>query len=196
VPETAVFLLVEDNLDDIALLKRAFVKSRVNNPLKVVNNGPDAVDYLSGVGPYRNRREFPLPRIILLDINLPGMTGLEVLKWIRAQPNLVGIRVIMLTSSDAIRDVNEAYRLGANSFLIKPNDFDDLGEPYPSDKGILDLDRYGTTAIGSNRTHENEVTSGSVSLNGVVPEPSTFALGLVGALLSLFWRQRYSIVKE
>ena len=125
-PETAVFLLVEDNENDVALLKRAFAKSKILNPLLVVKNGVEAMAYLEGSGRYRNRQEFPLPRIILLDIKLPGINGLEVLKWIREQPSLKAIRVIMLSSSDLVRDVNTAYQLGANSFLIKPNEFDDL----------------------------------------------------------------------
>src|SRR5579862_1520925 len=111
--QTAAFLLVEDNADDIDLLKRAFAKSKILNPLLVVRNGDDAMAYLEGSGRYRNRQEFPLPRVILLDIKMPGMSGLDVLKWIREQPNLKGIRVIMLTSSDAVRDVNAAYQLGA-----------------------------------------------------------------------------------
>jgi CheY-like chemotaxis protein len=126
VPEPAVFLLVEDSQNDIELLRRAFAKCRVMNPLQVVKNGAEAMAYLAGAGRYRNRQEFPLPKIVLLDIKMPGVSGLEVLKWIREQRSLSGIRVIMLTSSDAVRDVNEAYRLGANSFLMKPNDFDDL----------------------------------------------------------------------
>jgi CheY-like chemotaxis protein len=126
VPETAVFLLVEDNDDDIVLLRRAFAKCRLLNPLHVVKNGAEAISYLDGVGCYRNRQEFPLPRIILLDIKMPGMNGLEVLRWIREQPHFGGIRIIMLTSSDSVRDVNAAYQLGANSFLVKPNDFEDL----------------------------------------------------------------------
>jgi CheY-like chemotaxis protein len=126
VTEAAAFLLVEDNEDDIILLKRAFAKCRVLNPLKVVKNGSEAMAYLEGSGRYRDRQEFPLPRLVLLDIKMPGIDGLEVLKWIRQHPSHRSLRVIMLTSSDAIRDVNAAYQLGANSFLIKPNDFDDL----------------------------------------------------------------------
>jgi len=83
--QAAAFLLVEDNDDDIALMKRAFEKCRVLNPLVVVQSGVQAMAYLEGSGRYRNRQEFPLPRIVLLDFKMPGMTGLEVLKWIREQ---------------------------------------------------------------------------------------------------------------
>lgn len=124
--ENAVFLLVEDSDDDIALLKRAFAKSRIINPLQIVKNGMDALAYLEGTGHFRDRDRFPIPRLILLDLKLPGMDGLEVLAWIREQAFLKGIRVIVLTASDLVRDVTAAYQLGANSFLIKPNDFDDL----------------------------------------------------------------------
>ena len=80
----------------------------------------EAVDYLSGLGKYSNRAEYPLPSLILLDIKMPGLDGLEVLRWVRSQPGLKTIRVVMLTTSSDIRDVNTAYQLGANSFLTKP----------------------------------------------------------------------------
>lgn len=125
-PDTAVFLLVEDNEDDVVFLRRAFDKCRVLNPLIVVKNAIEAMAYLEGTGRYRNRFEFPLPRLILLDLKLPGIDGFELLKWIRDQPLLRAIRVIVLTSSTLNTDVNRAYQLGANSFLVKPNDFEDL----------------------------------------------------------------------
>ena len=75
-----------------------------------------------------NRAEFPLPRLILLDLNLPGSNGFAVLKWIRAQPGLSSIIVVVLTSSDHIQDVNRAYQLGANSFMVKPMDFENIVE--------------------------------------------------------------------
>jgi CheY-like chemotaxis protein len=82
------------------------------------------MDYLSGEGRYANRAEYPLPALVLLDLKMPGMDGFEVLRWIRQQPGIRGLRVVVLSGSDAMQDVNLAYQLGANSFLIKPVDFD------------------------------------------------------------------------
>jgi CheY-like chemotaxis protein len=90
----------------------------------VAQTGEEAVAYLSGEGRYRNRTEFPLPALVLLDLKMPGMDGFDVLKWVREQPGLSLLRVVVLTSSDSMRDVNLAYQLGANSFLVKPVDFD------------------------------------------------------------------------
>lgn len=119
-------MVVEDNEDHILLIRRAFSKSKVVNPLQVVRSGEDAIAYLEGVGRFSNRAEFPLPAIILLDLKLTGVDGFDVLRWIRQQPALRAIRVVVLTSSNAIRDVNLAYQLGANSFLVKPVDFEDF----------------------------------------------------------------------
>jgi CheY-like chemotaxis protein len=126
VPEAAAFLIVEDNEEDVVLLKRAFEKCGLANPIQVVKNGVEAMAYLAGGGRYRNRAEFPLPKLILLDLKLPGIDGFEVLEWIRKQPEFSSIRVVVLTSSTLMSDVNKAYQLGANSFLVKPTDFDDL----------------------------------------------------------------------
>lgn len=120
----ALILLVEDNADDAALLRRAFIKARVTNPLHLARSGEEALAYLSGSGRYADRNEFPLPSLVLLDLNMPGMDGFGVLRWIRQDPVLKGLRVVVLSSSDSMRDVNQAYQLGANSFLIKPADFD------------------------------------------------------------------------
>ncbi len=120
----ALFLLVEDRDDDVLLIKRAFIKANVLNPLHVVSTGEEAIAYLRGVGKYRNRQEFPLPSLVLLDIKMPGLDGFQVLEWIREDPDLRALRVVILTSSDDMHDVNRAYKLGANSFLIKPIDFE------------------------------------------------------------------------
>lgn len=125
-PDEAIILLVEDRGNDILLIRKALAKGEIINPLQVVRDGPEAIAYLSGEGKYGNREEFPLPALVLLDLKMPGMDGFEVLKWIRQQPGLSALRVIVLTSSDESRDVNEAYRLGANSFLVKPMDFTDF----------------------------------------------------------------------
>jgi CheY-like chemotaxis protein len=90
----------------------------------VVSSGEEAVSYLNGTGKYQNRAEFPLPQLILLDLNMPGMSGLDLLRWIRQDPQLCKLRVIVLSGSDAIRDINEAYAAGANSFLVKPADLE------------------------------------------------------------------------
>jgi CheY-like chemotaxis protein len=124
--DQALFLLVEDNEDHVLLIRRAFAKTKVVNPLQVVRTGEDAIAYLEGTGRFSNRAEFPLPAVILLDLKLIGMDGFEVLRWIRQQPNLRAARVVVLTSSNEIRDVNLAYQLGANSFLVKPVDFEDF----------------------------------------------------------------------
>src|SRR5215469_4123190 len=124
--EHAVILLAEDEEDYVLLIKHAFDKANIPNPLHVVWNGQEAISYLKGDGKYSNRDEYPLPDLLLLDLKMPRMNGFEVLKWLRAQPGLSSLRVLVLTSSDQIRDVNEAYQLGANSFLVKPSDFEDV----------------------------------------------------------------------
>ena len=122
-PETKVILLAEDRDDDIALITKSFERAGVTTPVFVVRDGEEAVMYLSGVGRYASRDEYPLPNLLLLDLKMPRMDGFEVIKWIRAQPGLRNLVIVVLTSSEAIRDVNRAYELGANSFLVKPMEF-------------------------------------------------------------------------
>jgi len=123
--DQAVVLLAEDRDDDVALIRKAFAKAYVTNPLQVVRDGEEATSYLSGEGKYADRSKHPFPRLMLLDLKMPRVDGFEVLRWIRQQPGLSALRVVVLTGSDAIRDVNVAYRLGANSFMVKPMDFED-----------------------------------------------------------------------
>ena len=122
--DRALILVVEDNEFDLMLIRRAFAKAKVLNPLFTVNSGEQAIAYFKGEGPFANREEYPLPDLVLLDLRLRGITGLDVLKWIREQPGLRALRVVMLTGSAATEDINTAYQLGANSFLVKPMDFD------------------------------------------------------------------------
>lgn len=122
----AIILLAEDDEDYVVLIKKVFATAHIPNPVHVVWNGEEAIAYLKGEGKFSNRDEYPLPDIFLLDLKMPRVNGFEVLKWVRQQPQLAALRILVLTSSDQIRDVNEAYRLGANSFLVKPFDFEDF----------------------------------------------------------------------
>ena len=123
-----LILLAEDREDEVLLIRRAFREANFVNPLHVVPDGEEAIAYLEGKGKYANREEYPLPALLLLDLKMPRKDGLEVLDWIRHQPQLSALRVVMLTASDHISDVNRAYQLGANSFLVKPVDFHDFVE--------------------------------------------------------------------
>ncbi|MEG4576438.1 response regulator [Microcoleus sp. N3A4] len=122
-------LLVEDNPVDILLMKRAF-RDRIftNTSLQIVRDGDAAVFYLNGDGEYCDRDRYPLPAIILLDLKLPRRSGHEVLVWLKQQPELKRLPVVMLTSSNQTFDVTQAYDLGVNSYLVKPVGFASLLE--------------------------------------------------------------------
>lgn len=110
------------------LIRRCLTRAHIFNPIQVVHNGDEVLAYLKAEGKFAKRDEFPLPTLLLLDLKMPGTDGFAVLQWIRQQPVLKALRVIVLTSSQDIRDVNEAYELGANSFLVKPMDFENFVE--------------------------------------------------------------------
>jgi CheY-like chemotaxis protein len=119
-------LLAEDDPNDVLLIQRAFQKAGLRDVLKVVRDGEQAIDYLSGHGPYANRERFPLPFLLLLDLKMPCIDGFEALQWIRAQPELKRLLVVVLTSSNLQADVDRAYDLGANSYLVKPVEFEEM----------------------------------------------------------------------
>jgi CheY-like chemotaxis protein len=118
-------LLVEDDHNDVLLIKRAFQKVNIANPIIVVNDGEQAISYLAGREPYVDRA---VPMLVLLDLKLPRKSGHEVLEWLRQQPNIKRLPVVVLTASSESSDVNRAYDLGANSYLVKPVTFDALVE--------------------------------------------------------------------
>jgi len=125
--DNATILLVEDNDNDVALIRRAFRKANVPNPLTVIGDGETAVRYLAGEGEYADRQRHPLPLFILLDLKLPRKSGHEVLAWVRAQPGEVRrTPVVVLTSSAERADVGRSYDTGVNSYLVKPVHFDAL----------------------------------------------------------------------
>ena len=122
--DSRLILLVEDDPNDVRLIQRALRKGGLLNPIEVARDGGRALDYLLGHGEYADRDRYPLPVLILLDLKLPKYSGHEVLEKLKTQPVLRRIPVVMLTSSEDSRDINRAYDLGANSYLVKPVRFD------------------------------------------------------------------------
>ena len=122
-------LLAEDSEDDIFFMRRAFQVAGITNPLLVAEDGQEALDYLQGNGKFTDRVAYPMPALVFLDLKLPLVKGFDVLSWIRRQPDLSQLVVVVLTSSNAPSDLSQAYRLGANSYLVKP----------PTAEQIIDL---------------------------------------------------------
>src|ERR1051326_7894574 len=114
-------LIVEDEENDAFFLQTALQKAGLRNPVYLVENGRLALDYLSGAGEFANRKMYPLPSVVFLDLKLPQVNGLAILKWIREQPSLPSILVVVLTASRLDEDIERAYRLGANSYVVKPS---------------------------------------------------------------------------
>jgi CheY-like chemotaxis protein len=121
-----VILLAEDDPNDVLLIQRAFQRNQVANPVQVVRDGDEALAYLSGQAAFADRERHPLPVLMLMDLKMPRKSGLEVLEWVRQQPGLKRLPIIVLTSSNQSPDINRAYELGANSYLVKPAGFDSL----------------------------------------------------------------------
>jgi len=124
--ENATILLAEDDPDDVLLTNIALRKARLANPLQVVRDGEEAIAYLSGEGKYGDRHRFPLPILLLLDLNMPKLNGFQVLEWLRKDPELSRLPVAVMTSSDHDPYVTRAFELGADSYLMKPPDAEAL----------------------------------------------------------------------
>lgn len=118
-------LLVEDTIEDAELMLRTLRKSRLANDLHHVQDGAEALEFLLGSG---RPKSVPMPKLVLLDLKLPKVNGLEVLRQLRAQEATRSVPVVMITSSKEDRDIEEAYRLGANSYVVKPVDFVQFAE--------------------------------------------------------------------
>ena len=121
-----VILLVEDNEDDVLIMRTVFRKTGLVNPVQVVRNGEEAIAYLSGTGDYKDRERYPRPSVILLDLNMPRVNGFEFLKWLRAQEDLRRIVVEVITASSRPGDVERAFDAGANGYMVKPTSVDKL----------------------------------------------------------------------
>ena len=121
-------LLVEDSDDDVFFLKRALQRAGIQNPLQVVTDGQQAIDYLDGTGPFADRKKYPLPSLVLLDLKLPYIMGVDVLKWIRKCSAFSTMPVVVLTSSQEDGDISATQTLGGASYLTKPPDREKLLE--------------------------------------------------------------------
>src|SRR6267142_4910873 len=120
--EPGIILYAEDEPNDVFFLQRAFKLAGLAHLVKSVSNGQNALEYLSGAGPFTDRELHPFPCLVLLDINLPRQSGFEVLEWIRKQPRLKSLPVVMLTSSSHPADMEKARKLAADDYLLKPSD--------------------------------------------------------------------------
>jgi CheY-like chemotaxis protein len=129
-------LLVEDDESDIVLIRAALEQAGIAHSLQVVRDGEEAIRYLSDDGSYSDRKQYPLPMLILLDLAMPKKTGFEVLQWMGERPEPVPYSVVVVSASDASEDLVRAYDLGARSFLVKPETFHELVEL------VVPLQRY------------------------------------------------------
>jgi len=119
-------LLAEDDKNDIFLMRRAFDSAGYLNPLCVVHNGQEVVDYLEGVGQFSQRKKYPLPGLLLLDLKMPLMDGFDVLAWLRDHHQFENLPVVVLTASKLDEDVHKSRELGVYDFRVKPHAFEDL----------------------------------------------------------------------
>ena len=126
--QPCVILYAEDEDTDVLFLELAFQRAGLPHTLKAVPDGQTALDYLQGNGSYSDREKYPLPRLILLDINMPRKSGFEVLAWIRRQTHLKAVPVVMFTSSEHPADMEKARQLAADDYLIKPSNPLELSE--------------------------------------------------------------------
>jgi len=130
-------LLVEDNPSDVELTLRALKKRNLTNKIHVIKDGAEALEYIFGTGAYEGRDMNDTPKVILLDLKLPKVDGLEVLRRIKSDQRTKMIPVVVLTSSKEEQDMIESYKLGVNSYIVKPVDFDKFS------KAIVELEHYG-----------------------------------------------------
>jgi len=121
-------LIVEDNANDAEMALRAFKKNNLANNIFIVGDGEEALDFIFAKSKFENRNNFKFPKIILLDLKLPKISGLEVLREIKSNEKTKIIPVIVMTSSNEEKDIIESYKLGVNSYIVKPVDFDKFVE--------------------------------------------------------------------
>ena len=119
-------LIVEDNADDITMLRRVLTQAGTVNPVQIVSNGEEAIKYLSGEGQFADRTRFPLPRLMITDINMPRRGGFELLRWLRAHPQVQAVPSLILTGSNSPADIEQAFQGGVHGYFVKPSNLKDL----------------------------------------------------------------------
>ena len=121
-----VILLVDDNPHDVVLIRLAFRRVGIIDTIHLVKDGEEAMRYIRGEGAYADRHQFPVPTLVLLDLKMPQTSGFEVLRWIREQPKLASVVIVVMSGSKNDADIERAYSLGANSYLVKPSRFEEM----------------------------------------------------------------------
>jgi CheY-like chemotaxis protein len=121
-----VILLVDDNPHDVVLIRLAFRRVGIIDTIHLVKDGTEAMRYINGEGAYADRHQFPVPTLVLLDLKMPQTSGFDVLHWIRQQPELASVVVVVMSGSKNDQDIERAYGLGANSYLVKPTRFEEM----------------------------------------------------------------------
>lgn len=151
-------LMVENNRNSAALLQKAYQHLGFTNPIHLVTDGRDAVDYLAGNWIYENRNLYPLPMLVLLDLDLPRISGFEVLKWVRQQSGLEQLRIVVFCDSQKQQDIDRAYAYGANSYLYKPSGFKALLEMVKAlhEYWVLLSERPSLTALAPDNKDQNQ----------------------------------------
>jgi CheY-like chemotaxis protein len=126
IPNSKLILIVEDFEDDAKLLQLLLTQCGIANPVKVALSAEECINYLSGGPPFANRSAYPLPAVVFVDLKLPGISGFDLIRWIKARPDLKNTFVVVLSATGDLMSVQAAYSLGANTFLIKPCRIADL----------------------------------------------------------------------
>ena len=147
--ENPIVLLVDDSENDALLVRIAFERAGFTAPLQVVHDGEEAIAYLEGDGVFADRAKFPLPTALLLDLNMHRQSGFDVLSWIRKQPQLKQLCVYILSASSQTVDIQLAYDLGANSYLVKPGTFDEMKRMARGLLAWLKLSHFSVAESGS-----------------------------------------------
>jgi len=157
-------LIVDDSENDALLMRTVFQRAGFVQPLRFARDGDEAIAYLRGDGLYGDRSRYPLPTAVLLDLNMPRKNGFEVLEWIRQQPVLKRLRVYILSASSRPEDIERAYDLGANSYLVKPGNLDGLLTLARCLIGWLKLSHYVPVVVESDSFAPFATHNGSLVL--------------------------------